>query len=245
MKTLGIIGLGAFGQLMVKHLAAHFYLVACYTSPHAHIFAEHHNIKLVTPATMGKMADIVVFATPIDYLQAAITNISPHLRPQTLVLDVTSVKVLPAKIMLEHLPPDIDIIATHPLFGPQSAADGIKGRKIAVCPLRGTRGECVADWLASNLDLDVIVTTPEDHDRNMAMVQGLTHMIVKVLVEMEPLPDKLTTVSFDLLMRVVGMLRYDSDELFLAIQRSNPYASEVRQRFFDTAEKLRKTLDGK
>lgn len=65
------------------------------------------------------------------------------------------------------------------------------------------------------------------------MVQGLTHLIAKVLVEMEPLPRQMTTRSFELLMQGVEMVRYDAPEVFDAIERLNPHAQTVRRRFFD------------
>jgi prephenate dehydrogenase len=82
------------------------------------------------------------------------------------------------------------------------------------------------------------MTTPDAHDREAAMVQGLTHLIAKVLVQMEPLPARMTTRSFDLLMQGVGMMRHDAPEVFQAIEQVNPYAREVRRRFFDLAANL-------
>ena len=70
------------------------------------------------------------------------------------------------------------------------------------------------------------------------MVQGLTHLIAKVLVQMEPLPTRMTTRSFELLMQGVSMVRHDAPEVFQAIERSNPYSREVRRRFFDLASML-------
>ena len=75
------------------------------------------------------------------------------------------------------------------------------------------------------------------------MVQGLTHLIAKVLVEMEPLPRRLTTASFDLLIRAVDMVRYDAPEVFYAIERMNPYTSDVRRRFFALAAELDEKLE--
>jgi prephenate dehydrogenase len=136
------------------------------------------------------------------------------------------------------LPDHVNIVATHPLFGPQSARDGLSGLKIAVCPIRGERHLRVAAFLRKALRLKVIMTTPQVHDREAAVVQGLTHLIAKVLVQMEPLPTRLTTRSFDLLMQAVEMVRYDAPEVFQAIERANPYSLEVRRRFFDLASAL-------
>jgi prephenate dehydrogenase len=145
--------------------------------------------------------------------------------------------------MLRGLPPGVEIVATHPLFGPQSAAEGLAGLKIAVCPLRGRSGPRVAAFLRHCLGLTVIVTTAEAHDREAAMVQGLTHLIAKVLVQMEPLPSRMTTRSFDLLLRAVEMVRYDAPEVFEAIERTNPYAASVRRQFFYLAAALDHSLE--
>jgi prephenate dehydrogenase len=93
------------------------------------------------------------------------------------------------------------------------------------------------------LGLQAMIATPEEHDRDAAMVQGLTHLIAKVLVQMEPLPRSLTTVSFDLLMRAVEIVRYDAPEVFYAIERMNPYVPDVRRKFFGLAAELAEHLE--
>lgn len=87
------------------------------------------------------------------------------------------------------------------------------------------------------------MTTPEEHDREAALVQGLTHLIARILVRMEPLPRRMTTASFDLLMRATEMVRHDSPAVFLAIEQANPHARPVRDRFFALAEEMRAHLD--
>ena len=69
-------------------------------------------------------------------------------------------------------------------------------------------------------------------------MQGLTHLIAKVLVRMEPLPRRMTTRSFDLLLEAASMVRHDAPEVFEAIERANPYASSVRRRFLEIASIL-------
>ncbi len=238
--SLGIIGFGAFGRLMATHLRPWFHLRAY--DPAASAMPD--GVEGADLATVGRCA-VVVLATPVSQFEGVIRQIGPHLQPGAIVLDVGSVKVVPAEIMLRCLPTHVEIVATHPLFGPQSAADGLAGLKIAVCPLRGRSGPRVAAFLRHCLGLTVIVTTPEAHDREAAMVQGLTHLIAKVLVQMEPLPSRMTTRSFDLLMRATEMVRYDAPEVFEAIERTNPYAASVRRRFFDLAADLDHALEGR
>jgi prephenate dehydrogenase len=226
---------------MVRNLSPHFAIKVYDPSPEAAAFAQANNISMAALADVAGQ-DIVVLGAPIPKMAALIAEVAPHIKAGSLVLDVCSVKVKPALWMKMGLPPHADIVATHPLFGPQSAPDSVKGHKIAVCNVRGTRGECVAAFLRDVLELDVLITTPEEHDFEVAHIQGLTHMIARILVEMEPLPRTMTTKSFDVLMQAVEIVRYNSMELFLSIERDNPFAADVHQKFFRKVEELRQFL---
>ncbi len=237
LPSLGIIGFGAFGRLMAAHLRKHFRLYACDPACPP---CTPAGMPGVTLTDLAGVADcpIVVLAVPVNRIDETVKAIAPRLRPGTLVLDVGSVKMVPAEIMKTGLPEGVEVVATHPLFGPQSARDGIAGLKIAVCPVRGGRGRRVAAFLRRALGLKVYVTTPEAHDAEMAMAQGLTHVIANVLLRMEPLPTRLTTKSFDLMVQAVNMVRHDAPEVFHAIESTNPYSRQVRSRFFELASTL-------
>ena len=241
--SVGIVGFGAFGQLMARHLAPHFPL-------------RVYDPSLPTSGTVGNLripavdliavasCPVVVLAAPVSSFEEVIRTISPHLGRGAVVLDVGSVKAIPAEIMRRHLPAHIGIVGTHPLFGPQSARDGIHGLKIAVCLIRGRHGLRVAAFLRKILGLNVIITTPEAHDRELAVVQGLTHLIAKVLVRMESQPLRMTTRSFDMLTQAVEMVRHDGSTVQNAIQQWNPYAHEVRCQFFNVVAALEAELGG-
>lgn len=241
--TIGLIGFGAFGQLIAQHIRPWFRVCAHDPAPGLQTIAEQHGVDLVGLEAAARCS-IVVLALPVKHMEESVAAIAPHVRPGALVLDVGSVKVAPAEIMERGLPMHAEIAATHPLFGPQSARRGIAGLKIAVCPIRGRRCYALAAFLRRQLGLNVIMTTPEAHDREAATVQGLTHLIAKVLVQMEPLPTRMTTRSFDLIAAAVDMVRHDAPEVFEAIERANPYAPDVRRRFFALASALDAELAG-
>ena len=238
--NVGLVGFGAFGRLVAAHLAPRLRLLA-----HDPVLpAAAFEGSGAEPASLAEVArcPVVILATPVSALAEAVAALAPHLRPGTLVVDVGSVKSLPARIMRERLPAHVDILATHPLFGPQSAREGLAGLKIAVCPVRGRRGLRARAFLKRVLGLEVIVTTPEAHDREAAAVQGLTHLIAKVLVRLEPLPTRMTTRSFELMMQAVAMVRHDAPEVFRAIEGANPYVADIRRRFFALAGELEREL---
>jgi len=236
---LGLIGFGAFGRLTARHLSPWFDILA-----HDPAADDGEGLARLTTLEEAAACPTVVLAVPVGVLAETVAAIVPHVTPGALILDVGSVKVKPAKVML-GLPEGVQIVGTHPLFGPQSGKDGIAGLRIAVCPVRGEKAAWrVAAFCRKALSLKVFVVAPEDHDREAATVQGLTHLIAKVLLAMEPLPTRMTTTSFERVMQGVDMVRHDSAAVFRAIEHDNPYAAAVRRRFFDLAEQARAELDG-
>lgn len=224
--TLGLIGYGAFGAFILPHLSR-FFDVQVHDPGRDPASLPGRAADLATVAAQ----DIVLLAVPLPQMRAAATAIAPHLRPGVLVVDVCSLKAKPLAILEEILPPHTDILGSHPLFGPQSGRLGITGLRIALCPLRGHRARLAARFLSRAFGLDVIVTTAEAHDRQMAYVQGLTHIVSRIVDAMEVPPLNLRTTTFEHLTRMVDTVRHDSDELFRTIARDNPFAGEVRQRF--------------
>lgn len=239
--AVGIVGFGAFGQLMARELRAHLPVLAHDTAPGREAEAIRLGARLV-PLAEAARCPIVVLAVPVAALSGAVAAVSPHLAPGALVLDVGSVKVGPAEVMRRGLPARVEILATHPLFGPESARGGLAGLRIALCPIRGGRWRRLAAFLRHRLGLEVIVTTPEAHDREAAVVQGLTHLVARALAEMGPLPTRMTTRSFEHLVAAMELVRHDAPAVFEAIARANPYAAAVRRRFIDDLAALDRAL---
>jgi len=179
----------------------------------------------------------------VQALASVIDAIVPHLRPGTLVADVASVKVRPIALMQERLPTSVDIVGLHPLFGPQSGRDGIRGLPIVVCPVRPADTAAVIDFLANRLELTVSVQSAEEHDRAMAHVQALTHFVAAALAKMSLPETPIVTPSYAHLRKFVDMVRFDSPLLYEAIQCENPYAGEVRASFVQHVQALAKALD--
>lgn len=235
--TLGLIGYGAFGRLAYPLLAADFDVVV-------HDCAPSPALDKVRHATLAEAAaaDIVVLAVPVKATGAVAHAMASHVRPGALILDVGSVKCLPAHVLAAALPAHAAIVGTHPLFGPQSFARGGAARTVVLCPVRGERAGEVRRWLRAR-GFAVVVTTPEAHDRDMALAQGMTHMVARLVARMVASP-RMTTPSFDLLRAAADMVSGDSPAVFDAILKDNPFAGEVQRRFFGLADALRRELAG-
>ena len=242
MKTLGLIGFGQFGRLAAATLKAHFEVLVTDTGAGAASAAADLGVACGTLAEAAAR-EVVVAAVPVSVMADVFAAIAPHLRPGALVVDVGSVKMLPARLMAELLPSHVDIVATHPLFGPQSAKGGLEGLRFVVCPVRGERHEKVAAF-GRKLGLAVTVTTAEEHDREMAYVQALTHLIGRSLVNLDIPDEDLKTQSYQHLLELCGLIGADTFELFRAIQTQNPYAAEVVRSFVGEAQRLLDEVSG-
>ena len=240
MKEISIIGFGQFGQFMARHLSRRFDVVVCDVAE-CKDEAEKIGVEFSDfEEAAGK--EIVIFSVPLKSFESVLIESSKHLRADALVIDVCSVKLKPIELMLRHLPASVEIIGTHPLFGPQSGKEGIAGLKIAFCPVRTTRSEEVKKFLADDLKLIVLEKSPEEHDREMAHVQALTHFVARALFELHVEDSEFATVSYDELMKAAALLAEDSWELFQTIQQGNPFADERRKAFIKKLIELEKRV---
>ncbi|MBR9706502.1 bifunctional chorismate mutase/prephenate dehydrogenase [Candidatus Pacearchaeota archaeon] len=234
---IGIIGFGAMTQFMVSFLKQKAEIFVSDIKDKSKL-AEKLGVKFVSVQEAAKK-DIVILAPPVNQLKQCMLEIKDLLNPGALLLDVCSVKVKPINIMLKLAPNNVEIIGTHPLFGPQSGKNTIKGLKIVLCPVRTTRLDQIKEFLQS-FDLEVIICTPEKHDKEMAKTQSLAHLIGKALVNLDINEGEITTPSFSHLINLKENLKQDRPELFNCIQNDNPFAKKIRNNFFNELDKINK-----
>jgi prephenate dehydrogenase len=242
-RELGIIGFGNFGTFMARHLSGHFDLDVC-DQRDVEMAARRLGCRPVSVEAAAR-ARRVVLAVPVAALRSVLEQIRASLEPGTLVIDVASVKLKPLELMAELLPPHVDFVGTHPLFGPQSGAEGIHGLRIALCPGRiaPERLARLRSFLADTLGLEVHEVTPEDHDHQMAFVQGLTHLMGWAFKGLDPPDSPLSTLAYDRMLSLERNVKDDSIELFHTIQRENPFAREVRHRLIDEIRRLNEEIE--
>lgn len=130
-RSLGLFGFGAFGKLVARELGAYFDITVC-DPAYVGTVLDDGRAFAVRDLAETAACDIVVLAVPVARLEHLCQQIAPHLRQGALVVDVGSVKLAPMQAMASHLPDHVQILGTHPLFGPQSARDGIQNRDRAL-----------------------------------------------------------------------------------------------------------------
>ena len=63
-------------------------------------------------------SDIVIVSVPINVTEETIAEIAPKMKAGSLLMDFTSIKVKPVEAMRKFAPSDVEILGTHPMFGP-------------------------------------------------------------------------------------------------------------------------------
>ena len=243
VKKIGVYGYGAFGKLMAKVLS-NFFEVNTY-SRSLKIGGKDKYAKFVSQEELAK-SDLIVFSVPVQFLESAIKEFKKDTKvPQsTYILDVSSVKEYPMKIMKKYFPKN-PRLGTHPIFGPQSYQKyGLKGSKIVLCqdnlPQKDYRA--IKKFLEETLGLVVIEKSAKEHDKEMALVQGITHFIGRALAIMDIEDYSTGTFSYKHLIELKDLLKDDSWELFETIQNFNRYTVKERGRLLKVLKQLNDNL---
>ncbi len=228
---IGVYGLGRFGGFWSKQLYEHLSVfgnsVVGWSRDKSRSVPE--GVLRVSEEELFS-ADVIVLCVAISAVEEVLKRIARHLKPGTLVMDTCSVKVHPARAMMKILPSDVDILATHPMFGPDSGKDGIQGLPLVFSPLRMGKDK-IDLWRGyfNSMGLKVVEISPEQHDKEAAYSQGITHFIGRVLGELNLNESSIGTTGYHDLLDIVRQTCNDPWRLFVDLQQYNPYTALMRQ----------------
>ncbi len=234
---IGIVGFGRFGRLMASYLARDFDVGVWNRTD------KSGDVRAVgaRPCTLEEVCGqkIVVVSVPISRMEETLARVGPLLSPGALVVDVCSVKIHPVRWMEALLPQEVSILGTHPMFGPDSAAASLEGRKIVLCPVRlaERRMAAIRRYLKAR-GLAVIETTPEDHDRQIAVSLSLTHFIGRSLAEFGAEDLAIDTEGYRRLLYTLEVVTHDTWQLFEDMHRYNPFARDARTAFIEALSRI-------
>lgn len=239
---IGLIGFGRLGKLVARNLSQDADLLIY------DIADTSEEIRSIgaTPATLKEACacPIVIPFVPMSAFEELLKEMAPLLSPQSLVIDVCSVKSEPVRWMKELLPDSVSLLGTHPMFGPDSAKNTLYGCKIVLCPVRIKRE--TFNEIKAYLEvhgLKVIEATPEDHDKQIAHSLLLTHFIGRSLMDFEAESLLIDTKGYRRLMKILETVENDTWQLFKDMNRYNPYAKETRLSFLKSMENIHNKVD--
>ena len=238
MNSVGIIGFGRFGKVLANILQRGFAIKAYDPKP-AGPFPGVQFLDLDTVLN----EKVVFIAVPIRHFESVITDISKKLKKETTLIDVCSVKSYPVNIMLKTLPDHIGVIATHPMFGPDSYMSN-SNLKMMINNTRDLYNQ-YSFWkrFFSDQSIQIIEMTPDQHDRLAAKTQGVTHFLGRMLKEFGIKKTNIDTQGFRDLLDLVGQTCNDTWELYADLQLYNPYTEDMVEKLKASTNKLDNQLN--
>ncbi|HQJ76007.1 MAG TPA: prephenate dehydrogenase/arogenate dehydrogenase family protein, partial [Bacteroidota bacterium] len=139
MKKIALIGFGRFGKLITKFIYKDFEICVFdnkLTKKKLDVWKKKNingksNIELLNEKDISKIS-IVLLCVPISSIKEVAKKINKYLNDETLIIDFCSVKLYPLKVLKRYLKKSTYILATPPLFGPDSVSDSLNGKKIVL-----------------------------------------------------------------------------------------------------------------
>ena len=193
-------------------------------------------VEVATNAEAVKSADAILLSVPIDNFEAVVEQICPYIRPEQVIIDITSIKMLPVEIMHKHIKTGL-VLGTHPVFGP--GARSIANHNFVLTPTSDgerTLAQKVSKYLEAR-GAKVTLMTPLEHDEMMAVILGLSHFIAIVSADTLLSLDKLDQmkavggITYKVLLTLVESVISEDAELYASLQMNLPNMAEIEELF--------------
>ena len=239
-KKVLIIGFGRMGKLLVKTFLNKTKALVFVLSRKKRISKQKRLCFLNNWRNLPKV-DLIIPCVPISVFEKCVKKINKNIKSACICLDVCSVKVYPVKIMKKLLPKYIKIIASHPMFGPDSYKinRGLKNLKIVLNNTTANKKDYQSlKRFFKSLGLKIIEINPEKHDLYMANSLGFSYLVGKINNLLNIKKTSIDTYDFELLLEQAKIVACDSDQLFLDMQKYNPFAKKIRNKFLRTGRQL-------
>ena len=245
VKTIAIIGAGgAMGKWFSEYFLKKGFEVTGFdnTNPVA------KNIKKAESLISAILnVDYVLLSTPTKKTPEIIRLIAKEMKRESYLIDITSQKSKTATV-LGKIPAKVSPICIHPMFGP--GAKKLKNHNIILIPIKDGKKEL---GVAKNLfpDGNFVTIDSTEHDKKIAMILGLTHLIniafANILAKDDKilLTEKMAGTTFKAQKILAESIMTESPELIETII-SNPEIKRVAEEYWkDVGRLLLSAQEGK
>ncbi|MDD5509710.1 MAG: prephenate dehydrogenase [Dehalococcoidales bacterium] len=188
-----------------------------------------------------RRSQVILISVPIDNFEAVVEQIGPHTSSEQIIIDITSVKVLPMAAIHRHIK-SRKVLGMHPMFGP--GARDIANRSFMLTPTNEeeqTIAERAREYLEKR-EAKVTLVSPEEHDEIMTVVLGLSHFIAIVAGDTILRFNRLRQVgnasgiTFKLLSTLTESVISEDPELYASLQMCLPNLAEAEKEFQEKAK---------
>ena len=252
--VVGIVGFGSFGQFLGRRLVkAGHTVIATSRSPYEDVAASM-GIQYFRDVDdfCEEHPDVVILSTSILSLDQVLSHLPiQRLRRNTLFVDVLSVKEFPKRLLLSKLPREVDILCTHPMFGPDSGKGPwtdlnfmYEKVRIGGTERRQKRCQTFLEFFERE-GCNMVEMTCEQHDKAAASTQFITHTVGRMLGAMELDSTPIDTRGYKSLLNLVDNTTNDSFDLYYGLFMYNQNATQELDRLERAFDDVKKQLFSK
>ncbi|XVF70060.1 hypothetical protein PTKIN_Ptkin11bG0131000 [Pterospermum kingtungense] len=251
---IAIIGFGNFGQFLTKTLVSQGHTVLVHSRPEYSHKAKKLGVSFfLNPHDLCEQhPEVILLCTSIISTEHVLKTLPlQRLKRTTLFVDVLSVKEFAKNLLLDLLPPDFDIICSHPMFGPQSAKQSWKDFFFVYEKVRigneSSRIQRCEEFLKifQSEGCKMVEMSCQEHDKFAAGSQFMTHTVGRVLDMLGLESTPINTKGYETLLELVENTCGDSFDLYYGLFLYNKSALEMVQRLDLTIDALRNELFGR
>jgi len=269
-----IIGFGNFGQFLAKSFAKYHSVTGSSRGDYRRE-AEKLNCGFVPISDLSRHVkehgtfDVYLIAVSIPAFAKTLDRLpTAEIFADSLVVDVLSVKEHPREHMLRTLAPGVDLLCTHPMFGPESGKFGWHdlpfvfertriGNEVAGQERNGSAGADVGtltqakriDRMETFLSVwemegcEMLEMSCAAHDAYAANSQFISHLLGRLLEQQGLVATPIDTNAFKNVLQLVETTCNDSWDLFYGLYKYNQNSANtlllLRKALVDVEWRLR------
>lgn len=244
-KTIGVIGFGNFGKVICKYLF-----------PKNKILVFSNHIESSEFTTNSKKADsldglvdesdIIIPAIPIKKFEIVIQNVAKKISREKIIIDICSVMEYPVEVMKKYFPAETPLLATHPMFGPNSIKknnDSLRNLKIVLSniTLQQNEYELFKDYFKS-LNLQLIELTPKLHDEYSARSQFFSLLVGELALNLKLKKTPIDTLGASAIFDAISYMGQDR-EIIEDMITFNSFSKKIYSEIIKDLKKLEKKYE--
>lgn len=247
---IGIYGFGRFGQFLAETITKYHTVVAYSRSDYSDIAQEFNVIycKSINNFFKYKM-DVLIIAVSILSFENVLITLKPYYKniSDTLIVDVLSVKMHAENMIKKYIPLNlynIDYLATHPMFGPDS---GWENNYMVYSPIRCNNLERISKFLDifKEKKCKLILLNSEEHDKYCAESQFITHLTGRILGDLNLKDTPINTQGYNNLLNLIKNTCNDNFDLFNGLYKYNSESKEWLKKLRISLDNIEKKLECK
>lgn len=200
-----------------------------------------------------KIADLVILAIPVDGARKLLPGILDNVKDSATVVDMGSTKKGICDVVHEH-PKRKNYVASHPIAGTENSgpsaafANLFDGKTAIICEKRLSNPDALetVQRLYSIMGMNIIYMNAEEHDKHIAYVSHLTHVIAYALsltvLEIEKNEKTIFDMAGSGFGSTVRIAKSSSDMWTPILQQNAKYLIESIDQYVDILQQFKEAI---